>query len=206
LDEPANQVVAAGVEPVRLGGLLLRALAVSLGFAPDRLAPFFESDSSFVRLNRYPVCETPAEPDSPPLPETGHLGVHPHSDAGALTILVQDHVASLQVESADRFVLVEPVPGALTVNLGDMLRVWSNDRYRSPVHRVLAQRDRERFSAPFFLNPRYDTVCEPILDAGSSDTPRFGPVSWAHFHDQRSAGDFADYGAEIQVDDFLLGR
>ena len=87
-----------------------------------------------------------------------------------------------------------------------MLRVWSNDRYRSPVHRVLAQRDRERFSAPFFLNPRYDTVCEPILDAESSDAPRFRPVSWAHFRDQRSAGDFADYGAEIQVDDFLLGR
>lgn len=191
---------------VRLGGLLLRALAVSLGFAPDRLAPFFAGDSSFVRLNRYPVCETPAEPDSAALPETGHLGVHPHSDAGALTILVQDRVASLQVEIVDRFVLVEPVPGALTVNLGDMLRVWSNDRYRSPVHRVLAQRDRERFSAPFFLNPRYDTVCEPILDAESPDAPRFRPVSWAHFRDQRSAGDFADYGAEIQVDDFLLGR
>ncbi len=191
-------------ECVRLGRLLSSALSVSLGFAPDRLAPFFEGDSSFVRLNHYPVCETPAAPDSAPLPEEGHLGVHPHSDAGALTILYQDRVASLQVEVGDRFVLVEPVPGALTVNLGDMLRVWSNDRYRSPVHRVLARRDRERFSAPFFYNPRYDTVCEPILDHGATDIPRFRPVPWSHFRDRRSAGDFADYGSEIQVDDFLL--
>ena len=189
---------------VRLGRLLLRALSVSLGFAPDRLSRFFDGDSSFVRLNHYPSCDTPAAPDSAPLPEAGHLGVHPHSDAGALTILYQDRVASLQVEVDDRFVLVEPVPGALTVNLGDMLRVWSNDRYRSPVHRVLARRDRERFSAPFFYNPRYDTVCEPILEAGASSAPRFRPVSWAHFRDQRSAGDFADYGSEIQVDDYLL--
>lgn len=191
-------------ECVRLAQHLLRVLSVSLGFAPDRLAPFFDEDSSFVRLNRYPVCDDPAESDSPPLPEAGHLGVHPHSDAGALTILFQDRVASLQIEVDDAFVLVEPVPGALTVNLGDMLRVWSNDRYRSPVHRVLARRDRERFSAPFFYNPRYDTVCAPILDADARESSRFRPVSWAHFRDQRSAGDFANYGAEIQVDDYLV--
>jgi len=191
-------------ECARLGRLLLSALSVSLGFAPDRLAHFFEGDSSFVRLNHYPVCASPAGPDSAPLPEEGHLGVHPHSDAGAFTILYQDRVASLQIEVGDRFVLVEPVRGALTVNLGDMLRVWSNDRYRSPVHRVLAHRDRERFSAPFFYNPRYDTVCEPILDQGATRAPRFRPVSWARFRDQRSAGDFANYGSEIQVDDFLL--
>ncbi len=189
---------------LRLAKHILSALSLSLGFAPNRLADFFEGDSSFVRLNRYPMCRDPAAPDAPPLPDSGHLGVHPHSDAGAFTILYQDHVASLPVEAEERFVLVDPVPGALTVNLGDMLRVWSNDRYRSPVHRVLAQRDHERFSAPFFYNPRYDTVCEPILDADPNASPRFRPVSWAHFRDQRSAGDFADYGTEIQVDDYLV--
>ena len=189
---------------LRLGQHILSALSLSLGFAPNRLADFFDGDSSFVRLNRYPVCGKPAAPDAPGVPDSGHLGVYPHSDAGALTILYQDRVASLQVEIEERFVLIDPVPGALTVNLGDMLRVWSNDRYRSPVHRVLAQRDQERFSAPFFYNPRYDAVCEPILDADSCETPRFRPVSWAHFRDQRSTGDFADYGSEIQVDDYLI--
>ena len=183
---------------------LLRALCVSLGLPHTSLDACFEGDSSFLRLNHYPVCTTPAGPDSPPLPEKGHLGVHPHSDAGALTLLYQDDVAGLQIQQGDRFELVEPVTGALTVNLGDMLRVWSNDRYRSPVHRVLARADRDRFSAPFFLNPRYDTVCEPLLAPEARTVARFRPVSWAHFRDQRSAGDFADEGDEIQVDDFLL--
>ena len=190
----------------RVARSLLRALSVSLGLAPDRLLRFFEDDSSFVRLNHYPVCNDPAPPDADPLPEQGHLGVHPHSDAGALTLLYQDDVASLQAAFGSGFVLVEPVPGALTVNLGDMLRVWSNDRYRSPVHRVLARSDRPRYSSPFFLNPRYDAVCAPILDAPrANERARFRPVSWARFRDERSAGDFADYGTEIQVDHFLIG-
>ena len=190
-----------------LGRAILSALSVSLGLAPDRLDACFEEDSSFLRLNHYPPCADPASANAPPLPASGRLGVHPHSDAGALTLLYQDEVPSLQVEDGDGFALVEPVEGALTVNLGDMLRVWSNDRYRSPVHRVLARSDRDRYSAPFFLNPRYDTVCEPLLEGPRRHAaPRFRPVSWAHFRDQRSAGDFADYGAEIQIDDFLIAE
>jgi isopenicillin N synthase-like dioxygenase len=131
--------------------------------------------------------------------------VHHHTDAGALTILLQDEYAGLQVQRGDQLVLVEPVPGALTVNLGDMLQVWSNDLYRSPVHRVVASPDHTRFSAPFFWNPSYTTVCEPLpalLRGG--ERARFRPVSWAKFRDQRSAGDYADYGAEIQIADFRI--
>jgi isopenicillin N synthase-like dioxygenase len=201
----------------RIGLALLRAIAVSLGLAPDRFDTYFRGHSSFVRLNRYPPCPEPAPADADLFPERGHLGVHHHTDAGALTILYQDRVASLQAWLGDRFVLVEPVREALTVNLGDMLQVWSNDRYRSPLHRVLAHPDRTRYSAPFFLNPRYDTICEPLLDAAGSDPPsgqfagiarpaRFRPISWAHFRDQRSAGDYADYGAEIQIDDYRINE
>jgi isopenicillin N synthase-like dioxygenase len=158
-----------------------------------------------VRLNRYAPCPDPAAPDAPEFPESGHLGVHHHTDAGALTILYQDTVAGLQAMHKGHWHTVEPIRGALTVNLGDMLQVWSNDRYRSPLHRVIVHRDRARCSAPFFLNPSYETVCEPLpgLLAGNV-APRFKPISWAHFRDQRSAGDYADYGAEIQIDDYRL--
>ena len=46
-----------------------------------------------------------------------------------------------------------PVAGALTINVGDMLQVYSNDRYVAPLHRVLANREKHRYSAPFFFNP-----------------------------------------------------
>lgn len=39
------------------------------------------------------------------------------------------------------------------MNVGDMLQVYSNDRYVAPLHRVLANRDTHRYSAPFFFNP-----------------------------------------------------
>ena len=46
-----------------------------------------------------------------------------------------------------------PRPGALIVNIGDMVQVWSNGLYPAPVHRVLAMDKRERVSAPYFHNP-----------------------------------------------------
>ena len=108
------------------------------------------------------------------------------------------------MQRGEELVLVEPVPDALTVNLGDMLQVWSNDRYRSPIHRVIASADHTRFSAPFFWNPSYDTICEPLPALSLGDRARYRPVSWARFRDQRSAGDYADYGAEIQIADFRI--
>lgn len=189
----------------RVALALLRALCLSLGLAPDALDTAFRPGSSFLRLNRYAPCPEPAPADAPLFPERGHLGVHHHTDAGALTVLFQDEVAGLQAERGGRFVTIEPVPGALTINLGDMLQVWSNDRYRSPLHRVLASGESARHSAPFFLNPSYGTTCAPLPDLLGPDEPaRFSSISWSHFRDQRSAGDYADYGSEIQIEDFRI--
>jgi isopenicillin N synthase-like dioxygenase len=189
----------------RIALALLRALCASLGLAPHALDEAFVDHSSFVRLNLYRPCPDPAPADAPLLPEDGHLGVHHHTDAGALTILLQDEVAGLQVLREEHFVTVEPVRGALAVHLADMFQVWSNDRYRSPIHRVLANREQERFSAPFFLNPSYRTTCQPLpRRPGHAEPARYRPVSWAHFRDQRSAGDYADYGTEIQIEHFRI--
>ena len=69
-------------------------------------------------------------------------------------------VAGLEVYSGTKqdrndgqWVGVEPVAGAMTINIGDMLQVWTNGRYAAPEHRVRANPAKERFSAPFFYNP-----------------------------------------------------
>ncbi len=189
----------------RVGLALLRALCASLGLAPSALDGAFGRHTGFVRLNRYVACPDPAPADAPLFPESGRLGVHHHTDAGALTLVYQDDVAGLQIEHEGRFVTVDPIPGAFALNLGDMLQVWSNDRYRSPLHRVITHRDRTRHSAPFFLNPDYEVVCAPLEGLlAEGERPRFRPVSWAHFRDQRSAGDYADQGTEIQIDHFRV--
>src|SRR5262245_56391546 len=184
---------------------LLRALCAGLGLPPDRLDPAFAEHTSFQRLNRYLPCPDAAAPDTALLPERGQLAVHHHTDAGAVTVLWQDEHAGLQVQRGEQRVLVEPVSGALTVNLGDMLQVWSNDHYRSPIHRVIASGDHTRLSAPFFWNPSYATVCAPLPELlRGGEPPRYRPIEWGRFRDQRSAGDYADYGAEIQIADFRI--
>ena len=189
-----------------LSRALLHALCAGLGLPPDLLDSAFTDHTSFQRLNRYLPCADPASADASLLPERGQLAVHHHTDAGALTVLWQDEHAGLQVQRGEQLVLVEPVPGALTVNLGDMLQVWSNDRYRSPIHRVIASPDHTRFSAPFFWNPSYTTECAPLPELlRGGERAHYRPVSWARFRDQRSAGDYADYGAEIQIADFRIG-
>ena len=190
---------------VRVASGLLRAICLSLELPAGTLDPLFEGHSSFVRLNHYPVCPDPAPHDADRFPERGKLGVHHHTDAGALTVLFQDDVAGLQVWRDGHFVLLEPVPGALAVNLGDLIQVCSNDRYVAPLHRVTANAARERFSAPFFLNPAYDARYAPVPSLMRRDeSPRYREISWGHFRDRRSAGDYANYGAEIQISDYRV--
>ena len=83
------------------------------------------------------------------------LGIHHHTDAGFLTILIQDEVSGLQMLSKNgEWRTVAPIPGALTINVGDMCQVLSNDEFKAPVHRVLAPREHRRYSAAFFFNVR----------------------------------------------------
>ena len=73
--------------------------------------------------------------------------------ARQLSPLLQDEVSALEISVNDQWILGEPGIGALVVNIGDMVQVWSNDRYPAPLHRVRASTNRERYSLPFFLTP-----------------------------------------------------
>ena len=208
---------------------LLDAVALSLDIEPEAFRSLFEGGhTSYLRLNAYPAtknrhvlndvdldierlsrneeddAETPLdELDGP------RLGVNRHFDAGVLTLLYQDPaVSSLQVNvnahnnGPPHWIDVSPVQDALTVNVGDMLQVLSNGKYRAPEHRVLASPPGvSRVSAPFFYNPAYDAEMRPL----QTDAPRYSPFSWGYFRRRRFEGDFADEGkAEVQIADFLL--
>lgn len=172
---------------------LLGSICMALGESSATLNPFFlKNHTSFLRFNYYPSVEQrlDSNPDS-------HLGIHPHTDAGALTVLAQDDVPGLQVRKDDAWHTVVPEEGGFIINIGDMIKVWSNDRFRAPEHRVLASGARERYSAPYFYNPSYETVCTPLVT--SEEDSRYKPVSWREFRSGRAAGDYADHGEEIQI-------
>jgi len=177
---------------------LMSAIFTALKENPERFVKDFDGsrDTSLVRLNYYPICPNPK----------AHLGVGPHSDAGALTILWQDQdVSSLQVEKEGVFYDVYPVPNSFVINIGDMAQVWSNGLYKAPVHRVLANHHKERFSAPFFYTPSYSCNIQPLDTCVSKTNPaKYRSINWGDFRKGRFAGDYADVGEEIQIKHFEI--
>jgi isopenicillin N synthase-like dioxygenase len=184
-----------------LGFRILGAIAVNLGMPAAALEHAFRPrHTSFVRLNYYPVCPTPASPEADTAPEDGFLGVNHHTDAGALTMLLQADEPGLEVFHDGAWHLVEPRDDALVINIGDIVQVWSNDRYRAALHRVTANASSPRFSAPFFLNPAYNADYAPLPTTVDAQCPaRYRSINWGEFRRLRTAGDYADFGEEIQI-------
>jgi isopenicillin N synthase-like dioxygenase len=173
---------------------LVEVIAGNLGTHPGALDSCFRPDhTSFLRLNYYPMCPMPARPAH--VSTAGHFGVNAHTDAGALTLLLQDEEPGLEVFHDGAWHLVEPRRDALVVNIGDIVQVWSNDRYTAALHRALVSTNAERFSAPFFFNPAYRTWYAPLVSTVDAEHPaRYRPIHWGEFRARRAAGDYADQG------------
>ncbi|XVF41806.1 hypothetical protein PTKIN_Ptkin01aG0310200 [Pterospermum kingtungense] len=81
------------------------------------------------------------------------LGLTPHTDLGTLTVLLPNQVSGLQVKHGEEWVDVKPLPGALIINIADMLQIISNGEYNSVQHRVRANSCKEpRIAVVEFLN------------------------------------------------------
>jgi len=178
-----------------LSARLVRLVFIGLGEAEAMAEHAFSpASTSFLRLNRFPAGQGGEG-----------RGIHHHSDSGALTVLLVDDVPGLQVLHEGRWHDVIAEPGALLVNIGDMIEVWSNGLYRAPLHRVLAMEGRTRHSAPYFFNPSYSATVAPLLSVTArSGGARFRPISWAEFRRRRAEGDFGNYGTEVQISDYAI--
>ena len=93
------------------------------------------------------------------------FGVAPHSDYGMITLLSQDPIGGLELRKRDGEWIGAPfIPGTLVINIGDLFQRWTNDVYRSNLHRVVNRTGKERYSIPTFFNLDYHTMvpaCRP---------------------------------------------
>ncbi|MDQ0581745.1 isopenicillin N synthase family dioxygenase [Streptomyces rishiriensis] len=143
---------------------LLHELLASIGAPVDFYdRAFGERAHPHLKLVRYPGSAG----------DGAGQGVGAHKDYGFLTLLLQDRVGGLQVQRADGlFHDVPPLPGAFVVNLGELLEVATNGYLVATNHRVVSPPSAvERFSVPFFYNPRLDARVEPLPFPHASTAP-----------------------------------
>jgi len=107
----------------------------------------------------------------------------PHSDFGFLTILAQDDVGGLQIQTlGGEWIDAPNLSDVLLVNVGDMAMRWTNDRFRSTVHRVVNAEGMNRYSIPFFFDPGFRTVVQCIESCQlEQNPPRYPPTTWGEF-------------------------
>jgi isopenicillin N synthase-like dioxygenase len=145
-----------------LGVGLLRAFAAGLDLEHDHFTRHFDKPLTRAALVYY-------------LPLAGQdlaearFGVSPHTDYGCVTLLYQDGAGGLEVKDRNGdWLTAHPIEGTFVVNVGDLLHRWSNDRFISNPHRVVNASGRERISIPVFVDPNWDTLVEPVVEAGGA--------------------------------------
>ncbi|XP_076947213.1 1-aminocyclopropane-1-carboxylate oxidase homolog 11-like [Bidens hawaiensis] len=149
---------------VVLADKLMSILCDGLGIKSDRLKELTCLEGRVSVAHYYPPC---------PQPELT-MGLTPHTDPGMLTMVVQNEVGGLlQVKCGDEWADVEAVPGAIVVNIGDLLQMMSNDEYKSAQHRVLANpSEGARVSIATFFNPSIrDKLYGPFPELVSTTKP-----------------------------------
>lgn len=165
-----------------MGLKVLEAIAAYLGLERHFFDPTVDFGNSILRLLHYP-----------PVPKDGpHIRAGAHEDINVITLLLGAEEAGLEVKDRDgQWLPVNPPPGSLVCNIGDMLQRLTNHRLPSTTHRVVnpapERRGVARYSTPFFLHFNSDYCIETLPNC----------VDGAH-PDR--------YPAPITANDYLLER
>lgn len=155
-----------------LGQRMLPAFAVALDLEPGYFAPLFtEENHATLRMLHYPPTKL----------EDNDFGTGPHTDNSFLTILARMEVPGLAIQLPSGEWITPPlIPGTLLVNIGNMLRRMSNDRFLSTPHGVIVEGDKDRYSIAYFHSPHPYRMIEVLPSCTDADhPPKYEPALYA---------------------------
>ncbi len=160
-------------ETYKLGMKILEGFALHFGKPEDFFTKHFTKPVADMVVNHY----------------LGAAGLHisdqasgPHTDHGIVTILWQDSLGGLEVMGKDgEWKPVTPIRGSYVINIGELMKRWTNGRFKATVHRVVHLQNKSRYSMPLFCNPNFRTTVDP-RDLGISDADaKYEPVMSGDF-------------------------
>ena len=186
----------------KVGMKILEGFALHFGKPEDFFSRHFTKPVADMVINHY----------------LGAAGLHisdqasgPHTDHGIVTILWQDNLGGLEVIGKDgEWMPVRPLRGSYVINIGELMKRWTNGRYKATVHRVVHLQNKSRYSMPLFCNPNFRTTVDP-RDLGISEADaKYEPVMSGDFLLGRFKATRKLWGAEekdkISNDDKLIER
>ncbi|XP_062088760.1 gibberellin 3-beta-dioxygenase 3-like [Humulus lupulus] len=156
-------------------GLMFRSLGLSQQDSKYAKPKYgYKTSHGPLQLNSYPVCPDP----------TKAMGLAAHTDSSLLTLLCQTSSAKgLQVHKEGiGWVPVHAVYGALVVNVGDLMQILSNGRFKSVLHRAVVNKTHHRLSVAYFYGPPKDVKIEPLIQLTDiNHPPLYRPITWKEY-------------------------
>ena len=158
----------------QLGKRLVRIYAVALDLPADYFDPMFKQPNMIQRFTHYPPQ---------PHYEDNQFSIAPHTDSGFMTLLAPSAVPGLSIRLPDGTWFDAPSdPDAFIVNGGNILRLWTNDRFLATPHRAINTSGQARYAIPFFFDTHPDTVISCLPTCQSTRNPaKYEPITYDEY-------------------------
>ncbi|BFG20822.1 hypothetical protein CerSpe_070960 [Prunus speciosa] len=166
----------------RLSSRLTWIMLASLGVSKEDVkwsGPKGDNQEAHVlQLNSYPAC---------PHPDRA-MGLVPHTDSTLVSIIHQSKICGLQVQEGTGWFRVPPVPGAMVVNVGDLMHILSNGSYVSVLHRVLVNQTQHRLLVVYSYGPPDHVPNSPVPKLLRASHPALYPpvTNWSEYLDTKA--------------------
>eukprot|EP01018_Ginkgo_biloba_P016905 Gb_07046 [translate_table: standard] len=153
---------------VKVMSLVVQSLGLSAG---DYRWCDYETCGA-LQMNHYPSCPQPSQT----------MGMAAHTDSTLVTILYQGNVEGLHIQRNGKWMVVPALPNAFVVNLGDLMQVLSNGRYKSVLHRAMVNKTRQRLSFAYLWGPPLSAVVKPAPKLVDSKHPLlYKSLTWNEY-------------------------